>query len=64
MLGWRRCANGTCGVVQSIAGPLRSPAGGGFRVRQLVGGVIEVEVGVAGLAGAMTSSVVRTDAGR
>lgn len=64
MLGWRRCANGTCGVVQPVAGPLRSPAGGGFRVRQLVGGVLEVEVGVAGVAGAMTSSVVRTDAGR
>ncbi|MFN0098724.1 MAG: hypothetical protein ACKVS7_08630 [Gemmatimonadaceae bacterium] len=32
MLGWRRCANGTCGVVQPVAGPLSSAARRGFRV--------------------------------
>ena len=37
MLGWRRCAVGVCGVVQPVAGPLRSPASGGFRV--FAGGV-------------------------
>lgn len=64
MLGWRRCANGTCGLVQPVAGPLRSPATGGFRVRQLGVGVLEVEVGVPGVPGSMATVVVRTDAGR
>jgi len=32
MLGWRRCANGVCGTVQPVAGPLSSAARRGFRV--------------------------------
>jgi type II secretory pathway pseudopilin PulG len=32
MLGWRRCANGACGTVQPVAGPLSSAARRGFRV--------------------------------
>jgi hypothetical protein len=37
MLGWRRCAPITmvCGVVQPVAGPLRTPAAGGLRIRAL-----------------------------
>jgi hypothetical protein len=64
MLGWRRCLGGTCGVVQPVAGPLRSPAAGGFGVRLLAAGRLEVAVGVPGVSGSMTSLVVRTDAGR
>jgi hypothetical protein len=38
MLGWRRCHPmlDHCGVVQPVAGPLRTPAAGGLRVRELV----------------------------
>lgn len=43
MLGWRRCANGTCGVVQPIAGPLSSAARRGFRVT-LDASTIDLEV--------------------
>lgn len=64
MLGWRRCANGTCGVVQPVAGPLRSPAAGGFRIRAAGGGTLELSVGVAGMPGALAVLVARTDAGR
>lgn len=32
MLGWRRCANGACGPVQPVAGPLASAVRRGFRV--------------------------------
>lgn len=37
MLGWRRCAPDyfVCGVVQPVAGPLRTPAAGGLRIRAL-----------------------------
>lgn len=37
MLGWRRCHPflDVCGVVQPIAGPLRTPAAGGLRVRAI-----------------------------
>ena len=64
MLGWRRCANGACGVVQPVAGPLRSPAMSGFRVRDLGGGMLGLSAGVAGIPGVFESLVVRTDAGR
>jgi hypothetical protein len=39
MLGWRRCAaiSMVCGVVQPVAGPLRPPSAGGFRIRALTG---------------------------
>lgn len=35
MLGWRRCLGRPprCGVVQPVAGPLRTPASGGLRLR-------------------------------
>ena len=37
MLGWRRCSTdfAICGVVQPVAGPLRMPAAGGLRIREL-----------------------------
>lgn len=36
MLGWRRCHPWTeaCGPIQPVAGPLRAPSAGGFRVRE------------------------------
>ncbi len=39
MLGWRRCHPWLelCGVVQPVAGPLRTPAAGGLRFRALEG---------------------------
>lgn len=64
MLGWRRCANGTCGVVQPVAGPFRSPTLSGFRVRDLGGGMLQLSAGPAGIPGIFESLVVRTDAGR
>lgn len=64
MLGWRRCGNGTCGVVQPVAGPLRSRSAGGFRVTALGGGALDIRVGVPGIAGQMQAPVARTDAGR
>jgi type II secretory pathway pseudopilin PulG len=35
VLGWRRCHpyGGACGTIQPVAGPLRPPSAGGFRVR-------------------------------
>jgi type II secretory pathway pseudopilin PulG len=35
MLGWRRCAGmpRTCGAIQPVAGPLRTPGSGGLRLR-------------------------------
>jgi len=37
MLGWRRCSAdfAVCGVVQPVAGPLRTPSAGGLRIREL-----------------------------
>ncbi len=45
MLGWRRCASdGTgCGAIQPVAGPLRTPAGGGFRLARGADGTITVQ---------------------
>lgn len=63
MLGWRRCGNGTCGTVQPVAGPLRSPSAGGFSVRS-TGSALEIRVGVPGARGQMFAPVARTDAGR
>lgn len=63
MLGWRRCGNGTCGVIQPLAGPLRSPADGGLRVVD-EGGRLSIRIGVPGIAGIMESTVGRSDAGR
>ena len=39
MLGWRRCSTdfAICGVVQPVAGPLRTPAAGGLRIRAFTG---------------------------
>lgn len=39
MLGWRRCHPWleVCGVVQPVAGPLRTPSAGGLRFRHLEG---------------------------
>lgn len=49
MLGWRRCLGSPprCGVVQPVAGPLRTPGSGGLRLRlspQEGGLLIEVRV--------------------
>lgn len=45
MLGWRRCASDgmTCGAIQPVAGPLRTPGGGGFRVRRAADDLVTVE---------------------
>lgn len=64
MLGWRRCAAGTCGVVQPVAGPLRSPSAGGFFVETVGTGSLLVRVGVPGIAGQLEARVTRSDVGR
>ena len=64
MLGWRRCNSGTCGVVQPVAGPLRSGAMGGFIAEVERDGVLWVRVGVPGIAGQLEARVTRTDVGR
>lgn len=63
MLGWRRCQGGVCGVVQPLAGPLRSAAAGGFRAR-LAGDVLLVSVRMPGLPATLDAAVRRIDAGR
>ncbi len=67
MLGFRRCARGVCGTNQPVAGPLRTPSGGGFRILLAGPGAHRIVVRVAG-AGAFSDSasmvVARTDAGR
>lgn len=61
MLGWRRCT-GTpprCGVVQPVAGPLRTPGTGGLRVRpEGPPGGLSLEVRVPGDATLMQTLVV------
>lgn len=64
MLGWRRCANDACGVVQPVAGPLRTPAAGGLRLRARAPGVLEVVLSVPGIAWPIAADVTRTDVGR
>lgn len=64
MLGWRRCAAGSCGVVQPVAGPLRSPRAGGFFAETAGTGSLLVRVGVPGIAGQLEARVTRTDVGR
>lgn len=64
MVGWRRCANGACGVVQPLAGPVRRPSEGGFQVVDLGGGTLRLRVRVPGIAGPLETLVGRTDAGR
>ncbi|MBL8998428.1 MAG: hypothetical protein JNL44_14030 [Gemmatimonadetes bacterium] len=60
MLGWRRCV-GTpprCGVVQPVAGPLRTPGTGGLRVRPAgPPGGVALEVRVPGDATLLQSLV-------
>lgn len=45
MLGWRRCASdgAGCGAIQPVAGPLRSPAAGGFRLARDAEGTLTVQ---------------------
>jgi len=64
MLGWRRCAVGVCGVVQPVAGPLRTPAAGGLRIEDAGAGALRVRVRVPGVTGEMEALVTRTDVGR
>jgi type II secretory pathway pseudopilin PulG len=62
MLGWRRCAPDyfVCGVVQPVAGPLRTPAAGGLRIRaRAAGDGWELEARGAGGTGAATATVHR-----
>ena len=63
MLGWRRCLAGVCGVVQPIAGPLRTPAAGGFRVTGPDGdGVTEISVYAVGAPSRMVARLPARDA--
>lgn len=64
MLGWRRCGIGTCGVVQPVAGPLRSPGAGGLFAESVGPGVLIVRVGVPGIPGQLEARVTRSDVGR
>lgn len=60
MLGWRRCAPDyfVCGVVQPIAGPLRTPAAGGLRVRaRATGDGWDLEARGAGADGVAKATV-------
>lgn len=65
MLGWRRCAGDprVCGATQPVAGPLRTPGSGGFRVwfDSAAGGLV-VEVRVPGDRAAIRSVVALRDA--
>jgi hypothetical protein len=64
MLGWRRCsADGlTCGAVQPVAGPLRSPAAGGLRmIRNAVSGEVLVQAAGVGAARPARLTVRRSD---
>lgn len=62
MLGWRRCAVGTCGAVQPVAGPLRTPGSGGFQVGLAADGVLRVSVHAVGAARPERTWVARADA--
>ena len=64
MMGWRRCRAATCGVVQPVAGPLRSPAAGGLFAASAGPGVLIVRVGVPGIPGQLEARVTRSDVGR
>lgn len=61
MLGWRRCARGVCGIVQPLAGPLRRPRDGGFRVGRDPDDVIRLW-GAPPLGASQHRSVPRLDA--
>jgi hypothetical protein len=62
-LGWRRCVMAACGAVQPIAGPLRTPAAGGFRVRGPDGdGIVELSAHAAGAPSPIVARVPRRDA--
>ncbi len=62
MLGWRRCALGTCGVIQPVAGPLRTPGSGGFRVVAAAGGGWLVAIRVPGSDRSVEAHVLSADA--
>jgi hypothetical protein len=63
MLGWRRCLMAACGVIQPVAGPLRTPASGGFRVIGPDGdGILEVAVHAVGAPTPMVARLPRRDA--
>ncbi|MEK0430466.1 MAG: hypothetical protein RL139_270 [Gemmatimonadota bacterium] len=59
MVGWRTCSPLACGVVQPIAGPVRSRANGGFRVWGDASGV-GIAIRVPGLADTLRQRVGRT----
>lgn len=65
MLGWRRCAGvpRLCGVIQPVAGPLRSPGAGGLRLRlDPASGGLFVEVRVPGEPQPLRAVVALRDA--
>lgn len=62
MLGWRRCGLGTCGVIQPIAGPLRTPGAGGFRVGAAAGGGWTISIRVPGSDRSVETKVPSGDA--
>jgi len=65
MLGWRRCAGEprTCGAVQPVAGPLRTPGTGGLWMRlDGAAGGLEVAVRVPGDTGPTRTVVALRDA--
>lgn len=59
MLGWRRCdaafVSATCGAIQPVAGPLRSPAAGGLRFTRE--GTIGLTLRASGLSPAQGDSL-------
>ncbi len=63
MLGWRRCAFLVpdavgCGGIQPVAGPLRTPAGGGLRLEaDALGRTIRIEARASGIADARTTEM-------
>jgi hypothetical protein len=62
-LGWRRCVGGACGAIQPIAGPLRTPAAGGFRVSGPgADGLVEVSVHAVGAPSPVVARVPGRDA--
>jgi hypothetical protein len=63
MLGWRRCLLAACGAIQPIAGPLRTPASGGFRVEGPDSdGIITISVHAVGAPFPMVARLPRRDA--
>jgi hypothetical protein len=59
MFGWRRCHPwlDVCGAVQPVAGPLRSPSAGGFRI-SYAENPVRYEIRAVGAGGGQGASAV------